>query len=161
MAEVFPHYCLSVSISAIFRGKRMVEKCKLWVRLFLMKTQFLQIFLKWCFCLLEYYLWWEFRQYWTIFGRVRAQKPPRKCHFMDAESVRKTLKTFNLTITNVILMKLTTIMYIHENVTRKPLRVRNLVFWRNVCEFLDSIKNRQICHALPCVGSNSIKNHPK
>ena len=30
----------------------------------------------------------KFRQYRTIFGGVRAQKAPRKCHFMDAESVR-------------------------------------------------------------------------
>ena len=36
---------------------------------------------------------------------------------MDAESVRKTLKTFNLTTTNDILMKLTTIMYLYESVT--------------------------------------------
>ena len=33
---------------------------------------------------------------------------------MDAESVRKNLKTFNLTATKVILMKLITIMYLHE-----------------------------------------------
>ena len=47
-------------------------------------------FFKHCFCLLEYLFWWEFRQYWTIFGAVRAQKPHKKDHFMDAESVRKT-----------------------------------------------------------------------
>ena len=39
---------------------------------------------------------------------------------MDAESVRKTLKTFNLTIPNAILMKCTTIMYLHESVNEKP-----------------------------------------
>ena len=66
---------------------------------------------------------------------------------MNAESVRKNLKTFNLTTTNAILMKLTTIMYLHESVNRKPLRARNSVFWRNVYEFLDYIKNRHICHA--------------
>ena len=59
---------------------------------------------------------------------------------MDAESVRKTLKTFNLTTTNAILMKLSTIiMYLHESINRKPLRARNSVFWRNVYEFLDYI----------------------
>ena len=41
----------------------------------------------------------------------RAQKPPKKGYFVDAESVRKTLEIFNLTTTNVILMKLITIMY--------------------------------------------------
>ena len=90
----------------------------------------LQFLFKKCFCLREYYLWWEFRQYLTIFGRVRAQKPPKKGHFMDAESVRKTLKTFNLTTSNAIMMKLITIMYLHKSVNRK------LNFWRNVHDFL-------------------------
>ena len=35
-------------------------------------------------------------------------------HFVDAESVRKTLKIFNLPTTNAILMKLTTIKYLHK-----------------------------------------------
>ena len=29
-------------------------------------------------------------------------------------------------------MKLTTIMYLHESVNRKPLRARNSVFWLNL-----------------------------
>ena len=67
---------------------------------------------------------------------------------MNAESARKTLKkTFNLATTNAILMKLTTIMYLHESVNRKPLRVRNLLLWRNVYEFLDYSNNCHICHA--------------
>ena len=33
---------------------------------------------------------------------------------MDAESVQKTLKIFNLTTTNAMLIKLTTIVYLHE-----------------------------------------------
>ena len=104
-----------------------------------MKTRILQIFFKLCFCLLEYYLWWEFRQCWTLFGRVRAQNPPKKDHFMDAESVRKNLKTFNLTTTKWKnqMKKLTTIMHLHESV-RKP------------------FKNWHICHALPC-GASLVK----
>ena len=39
------------------------------------------------------------------FGGVRTQKLPIQGHFVDAESVVKTLKNF----TNTILMKLTTI----------------------------------------------------
>ena len=70
---------------------------------------------------------------------------------MDAESTRKTLKTFDLTTANAILMKLTTIIYLYEHVNRKPLR--NSVFWRNIYEFLDYIKNRHICHALPFIVS--------
>ena len=72
---------------------------------------------------------------------------------MDAELVRKTLKTFNLTTTNDILMKLITIICLHESINLKPLRARNEVPWRNVYEILDYIINRHICHALPCIAS--------
>ena len=47
-----------------------------------------------------------------------------------------------------MLMKLTTIMYLHESVNQKALRARNLDFWINFLEFLDYIKNCHICHAL-------------
>ena len=50
-------------------------------------------------------------------------------------------------------MKLTTNVYLHKSVNRKPLRARNSVFWRNVYEILDYIKNRYICPALTCVAS--------
>ena len=80
-----------------------------------------------------------------------TQKPSKKGHFIEAETTRKTLKTFNLTTTNAILIKLTTIMYLYESVKRKPLR--NSVFWHNVYEFLDYIKNRHIYYALPFVAS--------
>ena len=56
-------------------------------------------------------------------GGVRAQKPPKKDYFVDAESVR-----ICDTDTNAILMKLTTIMYLHESVNRKALRARNSFF---------------------------------
>ena len=51
---------------------------------------------------------------------------------METESVRKMLENFNLTATNTILMKLTTIMYFHESVNRKALRVRNSFFRLNL-----------------------------
>ena len=66
---------------------------------------------------------------------------------MDDESIRKTLKTFNLTTTNAILMKLITIVYLDKNAKRKPLRSRYSFFY----QFLDYIKNNHICHALPCI----------
>ena len=47
--------------------------------------------------------------------------------FMDAESIRKALETFNLTTTTPILMKPTAIMYRDESVNRKSLRARNSV----------------------------------
>ena len=86
----------------------------------------------------------------------RGSKGPENSqegYFMDAETVRKTLKTFNLTTTNAILMKLTTIMYLHESVNQKPLKAKNSVFWRDVYEFLGYIKKRHICNAIPCVAS--------
>ena len=84
---------------------------------------------------------------------VRAQKSPRKSHFMDAELVRKTLKLFNLTNTNAILMKPTTITYFYKSVNQNPLRARNSVFWCNVYGFLEYRKNCHISHALPHVAS--------
>ena len=57
------------------------------------------------------------------FGGVRAQKLAKKGHFLDAESVHKTLKNFNLATTNAI--------YLHESVNRKALRARNSDFWLN------------------------------
>ena len=59
---------------------------------------------------------------------VRAQKPTEKYYFVDAEAIRKTLKIFNLTTTNAILTRLTTIIYLHESVNRKAFRARNSFF---------------------------------
>ena len=61
-------------------------------------------------------------------GGVRAQKPPKRGYYLEAESVRKTLEIFNLTTANAMLKKLTTIMYLHEIVNRKALRARNSFF---------------------------------
>ena len=51
---------------------------------------------------------------------------------LNAESVRKTLEIFNLTTTNAILMKLTTIMYLYESVNQKALRARIFFFLMNL-----------------------------
>ena len=104
------------------------------------------------FFLPEYYLWWEFRQYWTIFGRLRAQKPSKKDHFMDAKSVRKTLKSFNLTTSNAVMMKLTTVMYLHESVKRKPLRAKNSIFGVMSTNFQTKLKTAtNVCITLHCI----------
>ena len=55
---------------------------------------------------------------------VRIQKPPKKSYFVDAKSVRKTFEIFDLTTSNVILMKLTKIMYLHDSVNGKALRAK-------------------------------------
>ena len=131
IAEVFPHHYFTIYLfrfqSSLVGNvwSTLYEKCKLWIRLFFIKTRILQIFFKQFFCLVEYcYLWWgSLDHIWTIFGRVRASKNPK-----NRESVRKTLKNFNLTTKNAIPMKLTTIMYLYECVNRKRLRARNSVF---------------------------------
>ena len=65
-------------------------------------------------------------------GGVRVQKPLKNGCFVNAESVCKTLETFNLTTTNATLIKLTTIMYLHESVNQIALRIRNSFFWLNL-----------------------------
>ena len=83
MAEVLPHYCLSFSISAIFRGKRMVKVGR--------KVQTLGPSL-----VHKNLNPSNFFQTMFLFPRVLPLvKPPKKGYFMDAESVRKTLKIFN------------------------------------------------------------------
>ena len=52
------------------------------------------------------YLWLKFQQIRVIFAGERAQKPPKRGHFMDAGLPQKHLKISNLTITNAALMKL-------------------------------------------------------
>ena len=44
---------------------------------------------------------------------------PKKSHFFDTELVRKTWEILNLTSANAVLMKLTTVMHLHENVKPK------------------------------------------
>ena len=75
----------------------------------------------------------------AILDYIRRRKGPNTSQRgpLDAESVRKTLKIFNLTTAKALRMKLTTIMYLHESVNRKALRGRKSVFWLNFWEFLD------------------------
>ena len=63
---------------------------------------------------------------------VRAPKPPKNGYFVDEESVRKNYGIFNLAATSAILITLSTIMYLHESINRKTLRIRNLFFWLNL-----------------------------
>ena len=49
-----------------------------------------------------------------MFGEERVQKPPKKGPFHGCCNATKTLKICDLTTTNAALMKLATIMYIHE-----------------------------------------------
>ena len=82
--------------------------------LFLLKQLILKDCSETVFVLWKMYLWLKFQQTRVIFAGERAQKPPKRGHFMDAASPRKHLKIYNLTTTNATLMKLTTIMYLYK-----------------------------------------------
>ena len=60
------------------------------------------------------YLLSKFQQTRAIFGGEKAQKPPKRGHFMDAASPQKHLKIYNLTTTNATLMKITIIMCLYK-----------------------------------------------
>ena len=117
-------------------GSKLDQTCKFWLYAVSVKIWIFERFLKHCFSLLEYYLWWKFNQNRTIFGGVRVTKPPKLGHYMDAGSVQKTLKIYNLTITHAILIKLTTIMYLHATF--------------HLTKNWDYIKSPNICDAVPC-----------
>ena len=56
----------------------------------------------------------KFQKNLTAFGGVMARKPSRSSLQWQFLLLRKHLKIHNLATTNAILMKLTTIMYLHE-----------------------------------------------
>ena len=90
---------------------------------------------------------------------------------MDASSPRKLLKIYNLTTRNAVKMKFTSIVYHHktfhltkdlgvthqvwEGVVKKPSKKKSknqfsgFFSWN----FQHYIKNRNICHTLPCTPS--------
>ena len=75
-----------------------------------LKHLILEYFSETVFLLWKTYLWLKFQQTQVVFGRERAQKPPKRGHFMDGASPRKHLKIYNLAAANATLMKLTTII---------------------------------------------------
>ena len=109
MADVFSHDYLFFSILVIFKGNRgsnLNQKCKFWIRRFSTKLESFKKFSNKVFVYLSATFGENFGKIGSCFGGVRTQQPPKKGYFMDAESVRKTLKTYNLTTTYAILMKL-------------------------------------------------------
>ena len=58
--------------------------------------------------------WSKFQLNVSILGEVRAPKPRKMDHFIDAPSPRKHLIFYNLGTTNALKIKLTSIMYLHE-----------------------------------------------
>ena len=82
--------------------------------LFLLKHLILKDCSETVFTLWKTYLWSKFQQTQVIFAGERAQKTPKRGHFMDVALPRKHLKIYNWTTTNAALMKLTTVMYLHK-----------------------------------------------
>ena len=123
------------SILAIFRRKRRVDvgsKVLLWVRPLSINNWTLKKFFKQYFCLLENVD--NIGPSWGSKGPRTSQKGLFRGCWIDTQN----FGNFNLIITDAILMKLTTIMYLHESVNRKALRVRNsfyfiiiFFFWLN------------------------------
>ena len=117
MPKFFHENYLFFSISAIFRknwGVKDGPKVQIvGISRFRKNLNFSEIY-KHTFSLLEYYFWLKFHQNRAIFGGVRTQKAPKKGHSTDAESVWKTLKIYNLTTADAILMKLTRIIYLYD-----------------------------------------------
>ena len=109
IAEVCPHCFLSFSILAIFREKRVVKvglKVKtLGQFLFYENSNLLNFFQTMLLLARVLPLVRILGMLDHIWGN-KGQNPPEKGHFMNAESVRKSLKTFDLTTTTAILVKL-------------------------------------------------------
>ena len=109
IAEVCPHCFLSFSILAIFREKRVVKvglKVKtLGQFLFYENSNLLNFFQTMLLLARVLPLVRILEMLDHIWGN-KGQNPPEKGHFMNAESVRKSLKTFDLTTTTAILVKL-------------------------------------------------------
>ena len=60
------------------------------------------------------YLCSKSQQNRAIFGGERAQQTPKRGHFMNDALPRNHLNIYNLGTTNAVLMKFTTILYLHE-----------------------------------------------
>ena len=109
MAEVFSHDYFFFSILVIFKGNggsKLNQKCKFWIRRFSTKLESFKKLSNKVFVCQSATFGENFGKIGPCLGGVKAQKPPKKGYFTNAESVRKTLKTYNLTTTNAILMKI-------------------------------------------------------
>ena len=135
MAEVFPHFCLFFLILTIFRRRRGV---KVGPKVLILRPSLFHKYLNPSKNFQAMFLFASILPLAKMLaildhiGGVRTHKPPKKDYFVDAKSVRKTLEIFNLTTKNSIQMKLTTIIYLHESVNRKAIRVKNSFFWLNL-----------------------------
>ena len=95
-----------------FSGSKLAPKmnqiCNLWVHSIWVKIQTFEVFFKYCVCLIGRLPLIKISARLNNIWRSNAQNPYKWDSFMDTESIRKTLKIFNFTTRNAILMKLTT-----------------------------------------------------
>ena len=89
------------------RAQKWTKTVRFWVSPFWRKAK---KFEKHCVCLMREYLCQKFQWNQALFGGERAPKLPKMGHCMDAELVRKHFRIYNLTTTNAIILKLTTII---------------------------------------------------
>ena len=154
MVGVFRRYNLFFSISSRGNeGSKLDQKCSpFWSVLFPQKLKSFKKILNNVFVCQSITPGENCRKLDHIWGS-KCPKTSQKEHFMDAESVRKTLKFFDLTTKNSILMKLITIMYprktVNQNLLEPKIQFIGLIFQ----EYLDYIKNCHVCNALPCFAS--------
>ena len=117
MAEVFPHYCSFFSILTVFRRKRGLkagpEVLTLGPSIFHKYSNPSKNF-QTVFLFARVLPLVRISPILDYIGGIRAQKPLKKGHFVDAELLSKMLEMFNLTTANPILNKLTTIVYLHD-----------------------------------------------
>ena len=115
MAESFSEVFLFSSISAIFRGKRgskLHQTCKFGYLLFL-KIWIFQNPLNTVCISLNTNSGRNFGKIWQHLGELGPKKT-QKGQFHGCCIATKTFEIYNLTTTNAIRMKLSTIMYLHE-----------------------------------------------
>ena len=95
-------------------GKLGDQNHQLWVRPISAQTLNFERLLRDYLFLMKYVPQVEISTNLSHISAERAQKPPKRGHFMDAALPRKHLKIYNLTTTNAVLMKLTTIISLHK-----------------------------------------------
>ena len=104
----------------------------------------------------------KFQQDQTIFVGVRVQKIPKRGHFMDTESIQKTLKILNFTTTYAIPMKLTIDIYLNKvfhlakswdvsHRVYKDVNKKTLNFLAQFRPLLNNLKNCSISDASSCL----------
>ena len=128
---------------------KLDQNCKLWVRLFFINPS---ISFQTMFLFARVLPMARISAILDHIWQSKGPKTSQKGHLMDAESVRKTLKTFNLTISNTILTKLTMIMYLHKRLNRKSLRNKNSILGVMSTNFWYKLKiAAYVCITLRCI----------